>query len=107
MADFTKGEWTVITNGNTLMAIAVTNRNICSFEPLFGARFNRQVGGEDEANANLIAAAPDMYDALELVKRWCESEPEVAPDELVEIIADKVERALAKAEANKEKTFRH
>jgi len=80
MADFTKGEWRVITNGNTLMAIVVTNRNICSFQPLFESPFNRQVGGEDEANANLIAAAPDMYDALEAIiaKRTESHETEAA-----------------------------
>jgi len=70
--EYTKGEWKVITNGNNLLAIAIRGRNICSFEPLFlhgeKSSLYRQLGGEDEANANLIASAPDLYEACKMAK---------------------------------------
>lgn len=48
---------------------------------------------EDEflVNANLIAAAPDLYEALERMKIWCEDEVGA------ELPCDSINAALAKA----------
>jgi len=43
-------------------------------------------------------AALDLYEALKLIKDWCEADPNEVPDELVKLIADKSDRAIAKAE---------
>jgi len=53
----TQGEWTIVGNDFETI-IATAHRNIGS---VFG------LGGEAEANAHLIAAAPRMYEALEAI----------------------------------------
>ena len=101
----TKGKWEVITNGNTLMGVASPEqgKNICSFNPelINGERspFYRQVGGEDEANANLIAAAPELYEALKAGRDLASQKLYEHPDDEVALVQfQKITEALSKVE---------
>ncbi len=76
MTNFTKGEWVIDKSYVTMISIAVDNvfiadvdsdtmhlENECFADPTT----------EQLANAHLIAAAPDMYEALEqMVSMYCE-----------------------------------
>ena len=107
--EYTKGEWKVITNGNSLLAIAschndvTKNRNICSFEPLFlrgeKSSLYRQLGGEDEANAHLIAASPKLLEACNKMWSYLISRP-AKPKELTDILM-LCDKAIAKADGGK------
>ena len=61
MIDFTKGKWKVIQGAgiDELDVISEDKRNICC---LFGYSVSRW--NEQKANARLIAAAPEMYEAI-------------------------------------------
>ena len=85
--NYTKGDWEVYDRWNVRVA--------------GGGRLVANCGGyssnyedvveENEANAHLIAAAPDMYEALTLVKQWAK-DPEMKWGEIAPII----DNALAK-----------
>lgn len=89
MADprWTPGPWYIRerTGGFTIWSDhgAVTSTTIT---PLSSRR------AEGEANARLVAAAPDLYEALEMVRDANESDPHIPPSALAKIHA-----ALAKA----------
>lgn len=67
MSEFTKGPWTAINNGY-FFQISIpweTNGEVDKYCRNIASAYH------NEANANLIAAAPDMYEALETVCGAC------------------------------------
>ena len=73
MSEFTKGPWvrSVNANGCVFVTHSDMRRN--------GGHIIASASGKDEvANANLIAAAPDMLEALELMVKHFENEDESA-----------------------------
>jgi len=54
------------------------------------------LGHEDEANARLIAAAPEMLEALTQLSKWCDDNLNGCPAELGRI-QDLAEAAIQKA----------
>lgn len=90
MANYTKGEWKAsyqyphhvyVTDGNRPPIVAP----IADMTAL---------NSEKESNANLIAAAPDMYEALKGIQYLCVGYAELPK----ELIKTKINEALAKAE---------
>jgi len=66
MTDFTKGEWGIIKDGiKTYWVIAKTKPL-----PTIVSMIVRLKEEEEEANAHLISASPDMYEALELLLKY-------------------------------------
>ena len=66
---FTKGPWKVVDNGHFLQISFPWENN-----PNVIDRYCRSVAdihNNDIANANLIAAAPDMYEALDTQCEYC------------------------------------
>ncbi len=62
----TKGKWTVVDSGGTVIsARESTYITICKLENL-----PLRISAEVEANAKLIAAAPDMLEALQSVNNY-------------------------------------
>ena len=99
MDDFTPGPWKVVFSESKPTRIVCgdgsTTANI-----LYLSLIKRKTPNESEANANLIAAAPDMYKACKMAltvtggsKKW----EGLTHDFLVE-----VEKAVAKAEGRRE-----
>lgn len=80
--EYTKGKWNATVDG---ILVNCNKGAICQLHK------TKEMSSEEvKANANLIASAPDLYEALILVY----SEPKrFAPDELA-----KIGKALAKAE---------
>lgn len=112
MTEFTKGEWT-ITNGTMIFARCIGGCRL--EEDAFLLAQIRGWGhlqylGEDkaieiqEANARLIAAAPDLYDACKrmLGAMRCDELNcgRVFDDDLRKEVKEKAEAALAKADKN-------
>ena len=70
-AKFTPGPWSHI--GDTAGYITITAPNGFGLAEVdIDDTFDQQEPGEGEANANLIAAAPDLYEALEAFVRYIE-----------------------------------
>ena len=95
-AKFTKGPWKVVDNGHFLQISFPWENN-----PNVIDRYCRSVAdihNNDTANANLIAAAPDMYDALEEVWRILDSTMPLSRDNR----ADRIKRILRKARGEEE-----
>lgn len=84
--NYTKGEWKAICNDLEGLIIFADKSKIAKPYYFQGIKTN----GEFLANAYLIAAAPDMYEALKLIAS-CKSS--VAGD-----VVDIARKALAKAE---------
>jgi hypothetical protein len=101
--NYTKGEWE-IANGTFIYCLneAGTNRFDCGLQRGWDDNGERTSRGELEANAHLIAAAPEMYEALKLMLERMESKM-VGSDYGMAFELPKVwaERALAKAEGKK------
>ena len=70
---FTKGQWKVTYDSQLQALIEIYNeeRIIVAVLP---DRGTIEAMSEIEANANLIAAAPDMYEALSFVCKKCDHE---------------------------------
>ena len=95
-AKFTKGPWKVVDNGHFLQISFPWENN-----PNVIDRYCRSVAdihNNDIANANLIAAAPDMYEALEEVWRILDSTMPLSRDNR----ADRIKRILCKARGEEE-----
>jgi len=86
MSKFTKGEWLIIETDycpeneiTTQQRINDGKISICGFDNLFDGDFKI----EQDANAHLIAAAPDMYNLLSELKEHMNSEPCANSDEWI------------------------
>lgn len=92
-AKFTSGEWKVSNNGETLKVKTGDQTTVCQLTFLKGAHGmkGRKPEGEAKANAHLIAAAPDMYEALKLLVKFCDLYQN-------EKVIKNAEAALAKAQ---------
>lgn len=90
MSEFTKGPWAVFGDWGIT---DIGGRFIAQFEPL-SDDISSGNSSESFANANLIAAAPDMYETLQsIINTWDGPlyRHEMAPN------IDKARKALAKA----------
>lgn len=96
-AKFTKGPWkaTYDSQLQALIEIYNTEDRIIAVLP---DRGTVEAMPEIEANANLIAAAPDMYEALEEVWRILDSTMPLSRDNR----ADRIKRVLLKARGEEE-----
>jgi hypothetical protein len=91
MSEFTKGPW--FANG-VFVGTASTKDDIVS-----GVSYPAGGHEESEANANLIAAAPELYEALELVSDWWKR----ADGDMSINLEEKIRAALAKASPSLDK----
>ena len=66
---FTKGPWTATYDSQLQAAIEIYNTEDRIIVAVLPDRGTIEAMSEIEANANLIAAAPDMYEALETIER--------------------------------------
>ena len=99
---FTPGPWYV--RGDNDYAV----RNIKNLEGTIICSFNRHTlsnmarGIKREANANLIAAAPDMYNALQAIANRIDSVYRMGtPTDIELTVRDMAKAALNKANPNK------
>lgn len=94
-SNHTQGEWksTIGTFETDLHLVASTHGVICDIRKSLPLN-------EQEANARLIAAAPDMYEALKSLNVFMYSWLQQNEDTLGYITAKKVLAAIAKAEGN-------
>jgi len=86
MSEYAKGKWKATTNVWGAVIVMADNY-ICRLDGIESPRETR------EANAHLISAAPEMYEALEAVKDRIEGEWELDADSFQLVL-----KALAKAE---------
>lgn len=90
---FTTGEWKVTKQPCSLLVTVEEQNNklfsVCQINT------NQAKQGEAEANAKLIAAAPEMLDALMFMKRELEIYNRFNPDN--HICAKQIEQAIKKA----------
>lgn len=90
-AKHTPGPWRVSANGNVVrIGAAIENILICKFSN--PSNSNRRV------NAHLIAAAPDMYEALKAMQEHAEYLVRQRKELLPKRITDQISFAIAKAE---------
>ena len=68
---FTKGPWTATYDSQLQAAIEIYNTEDRVMVAVLPYRGTIEAMSEIEANANLIAAAPDMYEALETTCEYC------------------------------------
>ena len=68
---FTKGPWTAKYDPQLQAAIEIYNTEDRVMVAVLPDRGTIEAMSEIEANANLIAAAPDMYEALETTCEYC------------------------------------
>jgi len=90
VVNYTKGEWKIVP-----MPEMNSNR-IMSYSPEYFREVIADVfglNGSDAANAQLIAAAPDMYEAAKVALHWLDG---VRKGDTV--MADFLRQAIAKAE---------
>ena len=90
---FTKGPWKATYDSQLRAAIEIYNTEDRILVAVLPDRGTIEAMSEIEANANLIAAAPDMYEALEEVWRIVESNMSLSRDNR----ADRIKRILCKA----------
>ncbi len=101
---YTKGEWYVEDRHTSLVVLCIPEGKD---SPIVIADLDTSDCTllEDEANANLIAAAPKMYEALKELKEVCDTLAETEPDtELPLALALAIcggKEALAKADGGK------
>ena len=90
---FTKGPWKATYDSQLQAAIEIYNTEDRVMVAVLPDRGTIEAMSEIEANANLIAAAPDMYEALEEVWRILDSTMPLSRDNR----ADRIKRILCKA----------
>ena len=90
---FTKGPWTATYDSQLQALIEIYNTEDRVMVAVLPDRGTIEAMSEIEANANLIAAAPDMYEALEEVWRILDSTMPLSRDNR----ADRIKRILCKA----------
>ncbi len=86
--NYTKGKWYIALNGKILIKTEQGFTEICQMP--FGSAREADEMPEAQANAYLIAATPDMYEALKQIAS-CKSN---VPGDVIDI----AQKALAKAE---------
>ena len=94
MPKFTKGEWFIENYSSMLDVAAKGHGSICTVE--CGYQLEEMLidpTDEEQANAHLIAAAPDMYKLLDELKRHMDLEYSASPDEWI----DDINKLLSKA----------
>jgi len=70
-AGFTPGPWRIHNNGaDTAGEVAVVYCTSAGYANICGARDREWSESANDANAHLIAAAPDLYEALENLIAW-------------------------------------
>lgn len=62
----TPGPWRIL-EGDSVVAVHAVQRAICDTR---GTPYWQQFKSEDLANARLIAAAPELFDAIKEMLRW-------------------------------------
>jgi len=95
---FTKGPWKATYDSQLQSAIEIYNEEDRIMVAVLPDRGTVEAMPEIEANANLIAAAPDMYEALEEVWRILDSTMPLSRDNR----ADRIKRILCKARGEEE-----
>jgi len=104
MTDFTPGPWEVNPFNAQVDAMPVEPKH--SIAPVCQLLWPTQERSEaeTEANAHLIAAAPDMYEALSEAKEWIENSvpPIWGEGSKKGMLLAKIASALAKAEGRQE-----
>jgi hypothetical protein len=101
MSEHTKGPWKTIMDRNTLMVQSEDEFETWVARPIVGIPAK-----ESKANANLIAAAPEMYEAIQAALRikdlWCLLEDVTMEHdgeaEALSIMKSKFDAAIAKSE---------
>ena len=68
---FTKGQWRATYDSQLQAAIEIYNTEDRVMVAVLPDRGTIEAMSEIEANANLIAAAPDLYEALETTCEYC------------------------------------
>ena len=97
---FTKGPWKATYDSQLQTAIEIYNTEDRVMVAVLPDRGTIEAMSEIEANANLIAAAPDMYDALECAcDKYCIG---YAGDSLVKCEDCVINKALRKARGETE-----
>jgi len=89
---FTKGEWKV-EEADMYGHFITTNQRESALAKVFNP--------DSQANANLIAAAPDMYEALEGLEPTLQSMAETVLHPTMRTIVTNAFKALSKAEGGK------
>ena len=97
-AKFTKGPWTAKYDPQLRALIQIYSTEDRIMVAVLPDRGTVEAMPEIEANANLIAAAPDMYEALEEVWRILDSTMPLSRDNG----ADRIKRVLRKARGEEE-----
>ena len=95
---FTRGPWTAKYDSQLRAAIEIYNTEDRIMVAVLPDRGTVEAMSEIEANANLIAAAPDMYEVLEEVWRILDSTMPLSRDNR----ADRIKRILCKARGEEE-----
>lgn len=99
--NYTKGEWSISESKEQCFGETIVNRKIVTMTKIGKADVGVALGinsignkyPEAEANAHLISAAPDMYEALkEYIEVATIQDPIILP------IFNKIKKAVAKAE---------
>jgi hypothetical protein len=104
--EYTKGNWNIrhyTDSENRLCTIQIGTQPI---PPIYPAVANIPLTEYAEANANLISAAPDMYEALKLILKRVETEgsmfqnafKSIGQEGLINAFIMEAKRAIAKAE---------
>ena len=97
MSKHTQGPWAAIFGHDFITIVAADNKPpvVCRIK---NEVTPQELTGEDRANARLIAAAPDLLEALEKVMEWIKNwDPEFSFDPDWVFDAEKACAAIAKA----------
>jgi len=104
MSNYTKGEWKTDQRGNTGIGIysilpdGEESEEIALVDDISDDLFPND--DQTEVNAHLIAAAPDMYEALKSVVEY-ENELSYANPSALSLVLKRAKEALGKIEGNK------
>ena len=87
----TQGKWEVKTPNYSFQTIESEYGKVCTLSHQFGT-------DEAEANAHLIAAAPELLEALEMALEWIDALPkEIQLPEMPGFDRDEIDNLIAKA----------
>jgi hypothetical protein len=70
MSEFTKGPWTVHKNGRVVLAGGIRIYQSTGPGGAQSVQVQQRLDAELRANANLLAAAPELHEALECLLEW-------------------------------------